>query len=117
MNDKYKSAAIGIITGFINGLLGSGGGTVVVFCMERFLKIESHKAHATAIAIILPLSLLSLIIYMFKGEVLWQTAFFTSLGGVAGGFAGAKLLNRISGRRLHQIFGIAMIAAAFRMVF
>lgn len=114
---NFKSALIGLVTGFMNGLLGSGGGTIVVFCMERFLNIKAHKAHATAIAIILPLSVLSLIIYLFKGSIVWQTAVLTSIGGIAGGFVGAKALNKISSIWLHRIFGIAMIAAAVRMVF
>mgnify|MGYP004564922017 CR=1 FL=1 len=115
--ENFKSGAVGLITGFINGLLGSGGGTWAVFCMERFLNFKAHKAHASAIAIILPISVLSLIIYFFKGTVLWKVALLTSVGGVLGGILGAKLLNKISGIWLHRIFGIAMIAAAVRMVF
>ena len=60
MTKKCKRTAIGLVTGFANGLFGSGGGTIVVPAMERFLGEEEHKAHATAIAVILPLSLLSL---------------------------------------------------------
>ena len=39
MADKKKTAVIGIITGLANGLFGSGGGTVVVPCMEKYLDI------------------------------------------------------------------------------
>ena len=117
MFKKYgKSALIGIVTGFANGLFGSGGGTIVVPCMERILKIDEHKAHATAIAIILPLSLLSVVIYLWNTEIVWSTALFASVGGVAGGFIGAKLLNKISSKWLHRIFGAFMIAAAVRMI-
>ena len=94
---------IGLITGLANGLFGSGGGTVVVPCMEKYLDIDAHKSHATAIAIILPLSVLSAV------------TIASSVGGVMGGFIGAKLLNKISGRWLHIIFGAAMLAAAVRM--
>ena len=38
-----------------------------------------------------------------------------SAGGIIGGVAGAKLLNKISSRKLHIIFGLAMLAAAVRM--
>lgn len=117
MFQKYfKSGLIGIITGFANGLFGSGGGTIVVPCMERILKIDEHKAHATAIAIILPLSILSAVIYLWNTEILWKTALFASGGGVVGGFLGAKLLNKVSGKWLHRIFGAFMIAAAVRMI-
>lgn len=111
-----KTILIGAITGFVNGLFGSGGGTIVVPCMERFLNVEEHKAHATAIAIILPLSLLSIAFYVWKTDVLWSVALYASLGGVIGGFIGAKLLNKLSGVWLHRIFGVFMIVAAIRMI-
>ena len=114
--NTLKTYSIGGITGFANGLFGSGGGTIVVPCMERFLDVEEHKAHATAIGIILPLSLLSILIYVWKTDVLWSMALWASLGGVAGGFVGAKLLSKVSGIWLHRIFGIFMIAAAVRMI-
>ena len=115
MKNSKKTAVIGIITGFANGLFGSGGGTIVVPCMEKYLNINAHKSHATAIAVILPLSVLSAIIYVFRADVPWGETIAVSVGGVAGGFIGAKLLNKISGRWLHIIFGIAMLAAAVRM--
>lgn len=118
MGKNWKKLVIGTVTGFANGLFGSGGGTIVVPAMERFLGTEEHKAHATAIAIILPLSILSLAIYLWKtglGEV-WQVALCASAGGLAGGIVGAKLLSKVSGIRLHRIFGGFMLAAAVRML-
>lgn len=118
MTKKWKQWLIGIVTGFANGLFGSGGGTIVVPAMERFLQVEEHKAHATAIAVILPLSILSFVIYIWKtgfGQV-WQIALWASAGGFVGGIVGAKLLNRVSGIWLHRIFGAFMLAAAVRML-
>ncbi len=107
---------IGIVTGFANGLFGSGGGTIVVPSMEKFLKLEEHKAHATAIGIILPLSIISLIIYAWESSILWNVAIITSIGGVCGGVVGAKLLGKISSVWLHRIFGLFMLVAAVRLV-
>ncbi|MBR3992919.1 MAG: sulfite exporter TauE/SafE family protein [Anaerotignum sp.] len=115
---NWKKLLIGIVTGFANGLFGSGGGTIVVPAMERFLHMEEHKAHATAIAVILPLSVLSLAIYLWKtglGEV-WQIALWASAGGLVGGVVGAKLLSKVRGIWLHRIFGGFMIVAAVRML-
>lgn len=118
MTQKWKQLLIGMVTGFANGLFGSGGGTIVVPAMERFLKVEEHKAHATAIAVILPLSLLSLAIYLWKtglGQV-WQIALWASAGGFVGGIVGARLLSKVSGLWLHRIFGAFMLAAAVRII-
>ena len=83
MTKKCKRTAIGLVTGFANGLFGSGGGTIVVPAMERFLGEEEHKAHATAIAVILPLSLLSLGVYLWKADLgaVWRIAFWVALSG------------------------------------
>jgi len=112
-----KCAAIGIFTGLCNGLFGSGGGTVVVPAMEKILGVEEHRAHATAIAIILPLTILSAVLYTMRGFLDFSLVWQVSLGGVAGGAAGAILLKNVPTGILRKIFGAAMMVAAVRMVF
>lgn len=118
MTQKGKQRGIGLVTGFANGLFGSGGGTIVVPAMERWLRVEEHHAHATAIGVILPLSLLSLAIYLWKTDLgaVWQIALAASAGGLAGGIVGARLLRKVSGLWLHRIFGAFLLAAAVRML-
>ena len=113
---NLRSSILGGAAGLVNGLLGSGGGTLLVPFMERALKVEEHKAHATAIAVILPLCAVSAFFYIQKGAVDWSIFWWVALGGVAGGFIGAKWLKKISGKWLHLIFGGFMIAAAVRMI-
>lgn len=107
---------IGIFSGFINGLLGSGGGTVIVPALETFKRTETHKAHATAISIILPLSAASVLIYCFKGTLNLRALFYTALGSIPGSIIGAKLLKKLSSRFLNRLFGLVMTAAAIRMM-
>lgn len=64
ISQYLKFAVIGLVTGIANGLFGSGGGTIVVPAMVLLLKEEEHVAHATAISIILPLTLVSAFIYV-----------------------------------------------------
>ncbi len=117
MGKKLTTACIAVVTGFANGLFGAGGGTLLVPAMERFLKVEAHKAHATAIAVILPLSVVSAVIYWRGGGVPLNILLYVSMGGVVGGYAGAKWLNKIPKRWLHRIFGGFMVFAAIRMIF
>ncbi len=113
----FKKAAIGLVTGVLNGLFGSGGGTVAVPAMEKFLGVEDKKAHATAIGVILPLSLVSLFIYIGNVDVDIKVLAAVSIGGVFGGYLGAKALKSISVKWLNRIFGAFMILAAVRMIF
>ena len=118
-SDYLKNLAAiltGLFSGFANGLFGSGGGTVAVPAMENFLHISAHKSHATAIALILPLSAVSAFIYIFRTEIPWNIVFPTAVGSISGGIIGAKLLKKISSTRLHKIFALFMLAAAIRMI-
>lgn len=122
IKNKHKSKnkilpyIIGCITGIANGFFGAGGGTILVPAMERKLDVEEHKAHATAIAVILPLSIISAIFYTKNIEFEFKDIVLVSIGGVVGGCIGSFVLAKISKDWLHIIFGIFMIVAAIRMV-
>ena len=114
---KYFLPAIGgLVAGFLNGLFGSGGGTVIVPFLEKFSHQSTHKAHATAILIILSFTVVSLFFYGYRQSLSYDVALVTSVGGVVGGFLGAKLLKKLSGNIIHKIFGAFMLVAAIRMV-
>ncbi|MBE7038250.1 MAG: sulfite exporter TauE/SafE family protein [Ruminococcaceae bacterium] len=117
MKKYFKFAIIGIIVGICNGLFGSGGGTVAVPCMEKFLGVEKKKAHATAIALILPLTIVSIFFYTQKGYFDFKLVWQTSIGGVFGGVLGAYILKKLKPDTIAKIFGIFLIIAAIRMVF
>ncbi len=106
----------GAVIGFINGFFASGGGIAAVIIMEKALKIETKKAHASALAIILPLSAASLLVYGIKGYIDWELILKVSLGGMLGAVVGAKLLNKLPKKYIKIGFGIVMIAAGWRML-
>ncbi|HZJ99594.1 MAG TPA: sulfite exporter TauE/SafE family protein [Tissierellaceae bacterium] len=115
-NNKYKLIAIGIIAGLVNGLFGSGGGTIVVPSLVFLLKLKDYKAHATAIPIILPLSIISVTIYLFNNKIPLDIALYVASGGIAGSYLGAKFLNKIPVKYLRKIFGSVIIYTAIRMI-
>ncbi|NLX69316.1 MAG: sulfite exporter TauE/SafE family protein [Clostridiales bacterium] len=111
-----KIVISGFIAGLCNGLFGSGGGTIVVPAMIHLLGMKEHDAHATALAVILPLTVISSFVYLRSGFFQWDVIFKVAAGGVLGGCIGAWILNRISTYWLRKIFGIFMIIAAIRMI-
>lgn len=113
----FKYIGIGVVAGVANGLFGSGGGTIVVPAMVFLLEEEEHRAHATALLVILPLTLVSTFFYLSKSYVDWSITWKAMAGGVAGGAIGAFLLNKCPSVLLRKIFGIFMIIAAVRMIF
>ena len=111
-----KIIITGMVTGVVNGLFGSGGGTIVVPAMVLLLGTDEHKAHATAISIILPLTLVSAFFYISNKFVDWEITIKVVLGGTVGGFAGAKLLNICPPNLLRKIFAVFIIIASIRML-
>lgn len=116
MKEKIKLYLIGTITGFINGLFGSGGGTIIVPTMVFILRLEDYKAHATAISIILPLTIISTIIYLINNIIPYGVMFQVLLGGLFGSFIGAKYLKRIPNRILRKVFGSLILYTAIRLI-
>ena len=107
---------MGLLTGLCNGFFGAGGGIIVVPTLVYILKLENHKAHATALAVILPISLLSAFIYFKTDTYNWALIGKLMLGGVIGSIIGSKLLGKLSSKWLRRIFAIFMILAAIRMI-
>ncbi len=111
------SLLYGALIGAINGFFASGGGIAAVLILEKFMRLEAKKAHATAIAIILPLSLASLIVYGVKGYIDWPLIIKASVGGTVGAVVGARLLNKLPKKYIKIGFGAVMIFAGARMLF
>lgn len=111
-----KLLAIGLATGLVNGLLGIGGGTILIPCMVFLLGISQHQAHGTSLAIILPTALVSAFIYGLNNDLNIKLSLQVALGGMAGGYLGARLMNHIPAATLKKFFAVFMFLAGLRMV-
>lgn len=116
MKKYWKHIIIGLVSGVLNGLFGAGGGSVVVPAMEIFLKMEEKKAHATAIAVILMFSLVSMAVYLYHGFFDVKLWIPVTIGGVLGGLVGAKLLGKIPKHWLKILFGAVIMVTAGKMM-
>ena len=115
--DKILLVVTGIITGVCNGLFGGGGGMVVVPMLVILLKLVPKKAHATAILIILPISVISAIISVVNGYYDLSVGIPTGLGVVVGGILGALVLKKIDNRMLVKAFAFVMLVAGVKLLF
>jgi uncharacterized membrane protein YfcA len=115
--NKYYALLIGAVAGLVNGIFGGGGGMIVVPMLVMLLKCPPKKAHATALIIILPLSLVSGIIYAVFGNLNINVATPVSIGVVLGGALGAFLLSKLSSKWVIIIFSVVMAFAGGKMLF
>jgi len=114
--DVFIKMLVGGLAGLVNGLFGGGGGMIVVPMLTYFLKQESKVAHATAILIILPLSIVSGIFYVAFGSLKLNVFIPTGIGVIIGGVLGALLLKKLSSAWVVLIFAVVMAAAGVKMM-
>ncbi len=114
-NKKLLTAVSGISMGIVNGLLGAGGGMLAVPLLKK-LGFSQKSAHSNAIAIILPITLLSAVLYLSNGYVTIKESLIYVPTGLLGAVLGTYFLKKISPLWLKRIFGIFMVYAGVRLL-
>ncbi len=114
VKEKAYMAITGALTGLANGFFGGGGGMVVVPLMIYLLKMKTKSAHATALAVILPITLISALVYFFSGKFDFKIGVPSLVGVVGGGILGAWLLGKLSANWLTKIFSLVMLIAGVK---
>ncbi len=112
MNKKiFRLAPIlaGGAAGIVNGFFGGGGGMILVPLLVRRCGLSQRQAFATSVAIILPLCVLSSILYFFRGGLDLMTALPYLLGGLIGGWVGGKVFQKTSMVWLRRMFALLIL--------
>ncbi|MGN0634354.1 MAG: sulfite exporter TauE/SafE family protein [Oscillospiraceae bacterium] len=112
---KLKTAAIGLICGAANGLFGSGGGMIAVPMLEND-DLDTRSAHATSLALMLPISAASSFVYLKSGSLDIMQALKYLPGGIIGVYIGSRLLKKISAGLLKKLFAAVMIYFGIRLL-
>mgnify|MGYP000599155691 FL=1 len=119
VESTYIPGVMGTLGGFgagvINGLLGAGGGMVVVPLLSA-LGVRGKKSHATALMVIVPLSLVSAILYLVQGRVTVMDALPWLPGSLLGAYLGSRLMPKISTGWLKLVFGGLMLWGGIRLL-
>ncbi len=113
---KLRYAVTGALAGAANGFFGAGGGMFLVPLLVKWTKMENRKAFATSVAVILPLSLASLVIYGFRGGLDINAAWPYLLGGALGGIIAGRIFKKIDMLWLRRAFGLLIIYGGVRAV-
>lgn len=102
-------AGVGLLAGFLAGLFGIGGGTVIVPALVM-CGMTQRRAAATSLAAIVPTSIVGVISYAHAGNVDWIAAILLAIGVVIGSQIGSWLLSRLPERVLRWAFVVFLIA-------
>ena len=111
-----KSIVIGIMAGFISGFFSTGGGMLLVPTFLYFLKMEDKRARATASMCILPMVVTSGIFYYQNNYINWKLGIMCAIGGVFGGYFGAKILKKLDAKYFKLIFIVFLIYTSIKFL-
>ena len=122
IKNKRKTSALpltisGGATGFVNGCFGGGGGMIVVPLLKKFCGFAEKEAHATAIAIILPVTILSGFLSSVSFGVDMGILIPVTVGSAVGGVIGGLFLKKLKNKTLSILFFCVMLAAGVRLCF
>lgn len=111
---RVAAVILTFIAGAVNALFGGGGGLLVVPALELCLRVKERRAHATAVSVMLPLSICSALVLSARGIYDVPIALAVAGGAAIGGLIGAVLLKKLPTRVLSVIFYGVMIYVGIR---
>lgn len=113
----------GIVTGFLAGFFGIGGGILLVPVLLAFFQaigvsslVATHVTFGTSLFITIFTALSSATEYARNGHVHWKGVFWLGPASIAGAWVGTWIAGELEGRFLQQIFAVVVIIAAVRML-
>lgn len=112
-----KKIILGIIAGIICGLFGTGGGLILVPAFIYILKLDPKKSRGTSLSCMLVMVIVSSIFYSKNKYIDWKLGILCAIGGIIGGYFGAKTLKNIPDYILKIIFVIFLIYYSIKILF
>lgn len=114
---KRMLVVTGVVTGFVSGFFGGGGGMIVVPMLTLITGLGEKEAHATAIAVMLPVTLAGAIVNVINGNFHLYSGLPVVAGVFIGGLLGAAILKKIKNKVLSEIFAVVMAIAGIKLLF
>lgn len=111
------------MSGILNGFVGTGGGIILYFVLKFLNKRETDKntdmkdIMASVISVVIPMSIVSSVIYMAKGNIIYGELPKYLPAALVGGVAGAFLLDKLKFKFVKKLFAAMIIYAGISMIF
>jgi len=109
---------IGLLAGFLSGVIGIGGGLIMIPLMMMVLGMDQLTAQGTSLAVMLPpIGILAAYNYYSTGHLKIDYAIIIASTFIVGGYFGSKLAFSIPVNTLRLIFGIIMLLVSLKIIF
>lgn len=108
---------IGIVIGFISGLLGIGGGVFVVPLLIYILKIPTRTAAASSIFIVCFSSTSGFITHASISTLDWKFILLAAVFSFTGGQIGSRIMaEKLRGRTIRVMFGVVLLVFCAKLI-
>ncbi len=109
--------AVGLLAGFLSGLIGIGGGIVIVPILVYMLNMNQKMAQGTTLFMFLfPVGILGVYNYHKAGLIDYKNAAVMAITFIVGSYLGGRTVVAIDAKIVKQIFGAIIILIGFRML-
>ena len=112
----WKCLLAGLAAGFVNGFFGAGGGMVLVPLLIWLVGLPDKLAFSSAISIILPLCVVSLVIDGRHDMLPLSDALPYLLGGAGGGVLAGLWFQKVPAKWLHLALGALILLGGVRLL-
>lgn len=108
---------IGLVIGFIGGLLGIGGGVFIVPLLIYFLGVQTKIAAATSIFVVCFSSFSGFFTYAAEGVVNWSFVLPAALFCFVGGQIGSRIMvEKLKGKTVRRLFGVVLLLFCAKLI-
>ena len=107
---------MGMLAGFLSGLLGVGGGFVLVPVLRRFTPLPMKSIIATSLSVIALVSLSTVLLSSLRGNVNWAIGVPFSVGTLGGMFLGRWLSRFLAAQQLSKGFAAITTVVALGLL-
>ena len=114
---RLAAAAIGLVCGVWDGLIGPGTGIFLVLGFVTVLGYAFLPATALAKLANLTTNLAALVVFGLQGQVLWRLGACMAAANLAGGFVGARMAIRLGNRFIRRVFLVAVVLVEARLLY
>jgi uncharacterized membrane protein YfcA len=104
----------GALAGFVSGMLGMGGGTVVVPAMVLLLASSQREAQGASLLAMIPAGLAGVYTHLENRSVNVRVAVYLIPGVLAGTALGGSLAHRLPDSLLRLVFALALAGIGLR---
>lgn len=109
---------VGLVAGFLSGLIGIGGGVIIVPALVLLLGFSQKLAQGTSLGLLLlPVGILAVLQYYKQGYLNVNYVLILAVTFILGGLLGSKLALSLSDDKVKKLFAVILLLISLKMLF